>query len=149
MKFKHTETQEDGGGSIAVISESKVETLEIIKHFKPFETDTPEGVIKMAEALQTEGYTYESTPKKRFWYAVESALDYDSTKPYTDLLEKITGYKTFKRSCRNWREFAQARKITVETGLTYDQAADRCRVFNAQLTPAQVRKGTKLEFTAQ
>jgi len=58
-------------------------------------------------------------------------------------------YKTFKRSCRNWQQFATARKITVETGLTYDQARERCLEFNNNLTPAQKRKGTKLEFTEQ
>ena len=61
----------------------------------------------------------------------------------------MTFYKTFKRSARNWQEFARARKITEETGLTYEQAAERCREFNANLTAAQRRKGTKLEFTAQ
>ena len=61
----------------------------------------------------------------------------------------MTYYKTFKRSCTNWREFGSARKITEETGLTYDQARQRCEDFNSNLTRAQIRKGTKLEFTAQ
>jgi len=58
----------------------------------------------------------------------------------------MTNYRTFKRSCRNWQEFASARKITEETGLTYDQAAQRCRQYNDNRTSAQIRKGTKLEF---
>lgn len=58
-------------------------------------------------------------------------------------------YRTFKRSCRNWNEFASARKITEETGLTYEQARERCEAFNSNRTSAQIRKGTKLEFTAQ
>lgn len=58
-------------------------------------------------------------------------------------------YRTFKRSARNWQEFARARKITEERGLTYEQARERCREFNANLTPAQVRNGTKLEFTEE
>jgi hypothetical protein len=58
-------------------------------------------------------------------------------------------YKTFKRSCRNWQEFSSARKITDETGLTYDEAKRRCEQFNANRTPAQIRRGTKLEFTEQ
>ena len=58
-------------------------------------------------------------------------------------------YKTFKRSCRNWREFGSARKITDETCLTYDEAKRRCEQFNSDLTPAQIRRGTKLEFTVQ
>lgn len=61
----------------------------------------------------------------------------------------MTRYKTFKRSARNWQEFTSARKITVETGLTYEQARQRCEEFNNNRTPAQIRKGTKLEFTAQ
>jgi len=60
-----------------------------------------------------------------------------------------TYYKTFKRSCTNWQSFAQARKITEETGLTYEQARQRCEEFNKNRTATQIRKGTKLEFTAQ
>lgn len=61
----------------------------------------------------------------------------------------MTYYKTFKRSCRNWSEFGSARKITEETGLTYEQAKSRCEEFNANLSPSQKRRGTKLEFTAE
>jgi hypothetical protein len=61
----------------------------------------------------------------------------------------MTTYKTFKRSCRNWQEFARARKITESTGLTYEQARQQCEYFNNNRTPAQIRKGTKLEFTAE
>jgi hypothetical protein len=61
----------------------------------------------------------------------------------------MTYYKTFKRSCTNWKTFASARKITEETGLTYEQARQRCEDFNNNRTSAQIRKGTKLEFTAQ
>jgi hypothetical protein len=61
----------------------------------------------------------------------------------------MTYYKTFKRSCTDWKSFGSARKTTDETGLTYDQARQRCEDFNASRTPAQKRRGTKLEFTAQ
>ncbi len=61
----------------------------------------------------------------------------------------MTYYKTFKRSCNNWQQFASARKITEETGLTYEQACGRCHEYNENRTSAQIRKGTKLEFTAQ
>jgi hypothetical protein len=61
----------------------------------------------------------------------------------------MTYYKTFKRSCTNFTQFANARKITEEIGLTYEQALQRCDDFNNNRTPAQIRKGTKLEFTAQ
>jgi hypothetical protein len=55
-------------------------------------------------------------------------------------------YKTFKRSCTNWKQFAKARKITVDTGLTYEEAQRRCDEYNDNRTPAQIRKGTKMEF---
>jgi hypothetical protein len=58
-------------------------------------------------------------------------------------------YKTFKRSCRNWNEFSSGRKITDETGLSYEQAKQRCNNFNSNLTSRQKRKGTKMEFTAE
>lgn len=58
-------------------------------------------------------------------------------------------YKTFKRSATGWKSFGSSRKITVETGLTYSQARERCQEFNANRTPAQIRKGTMLEFTEQ
>lgn len=60
-----------------------------------------------------------------------------------------TYYTTFKRSATNFRQFGSARKITEETGLTYEQAKQRCEEYNANRTPAQIRKGTRLEFTAQ
>lgn len=56
-------------------------------------------------------------------------------------------YKTFKRSATNWRTFATGRKITHDTGLTYEEARRQCEVWNANRTPAQIRKGTMLEFT--
>ncbi|MFA5321943.1 MAG: hypothetical protein WC373_04660 [Smithella sp.] len=55
-------------------------------------------------------------------------------------------YKTFKRSCTGWESFAKARKMTDETELTLEQARQRCDKFNDHRTPAQVRRGTKLEF---
>jgi len=60
-----------------------------------------------------------------------------------------TFYKTFKRSCINWATFAKGRKITVDTGLTYDQARERCKAFNDTRSIAQIRRGTMMEFTAQ
>lgn len=58
-------------------------------------------------------------------------------------------YRTFKRSCTNWKQFARARKITEDTGLTYEQALARCEAFNNSRTAAQIRRGTKLEFERQ
>jgi len=58
-------------------------------------------------------------------------------------------YKTFLRSCNNWKEFGSARKITQETGLSYEEARQRCEEYERQRTSRQIRKGTKLEFTAE
>lgn len=57
-------------------------------------------------------------------------------------------YRTFTRSARSWAEFASARKLTVDTGLTYTEAQAACRAFNETRTAAQIRRGTKLEFEA-
>ena len=58
-------------------------------------------------------------------------------------------YRTFKRSATNWKEFSSARKITDQTDLTLEQARERCRHWNENRTPAQIAKGTKLEFTEE
>lgn len=58
-------------------------------------------------------------------------------------------YRVFRRSCTNWKEFAQARKTTVATGQTIEQARAMCDDFNANRTPQQVREGTKLEFESE
>lgn len=61
----------------------------------------------------------------------------------------MTYYKTFKRSCTNWKQFSSGRKITEETGLSYEVARQRCEDFNKNRTSRQIRKGTMLEFTAE
>jgi hypothetical protein len=62
----------------------------------------------------------------------------------------MTYYKTFTRSANNWKEFfKRGRKRTVETGLTYAQAIERCHTYNQNRTSRQIAKGTRLEFTAQ
>ena len=58
-------------------------------------------------------------------------------------------YKVFIRSARNWQQFAQGRKRTIETGLTYDEAKRCCQNYNAARTSSQIRKGTMAEFTAE
>lgn len=55
-------------------------------------------------------------------------------------------YRTFKRSCTNWKEFANAPKITVDTGLTMEEARAQCQEFNENRTERQIEKGTKMEF---
>lgn len=58
-------------------------------------------------------------------------------------------YKTFLRSCTDWKSFAKARKITQDTGLTYEEAQRRCEQYNDNRTARQIKKGTKLEFTSE
>lgn len=58
-------------------------------------------------------------------------------------------YYTFLRSARNWQEFAQAEKIVQNTGLTYSEAREECREYNANLTETEIENGTKLEFTEE
>lgn len=57
-------------------------------------------------------------------------------------------YTVFKRSATNWEQYGSARKYKIQSGLTYEEAQRVCREFNADRTPAQVRKGTKYEFTS-
>jgi hypothetical protein len=57
-------------------------------------------------------------------------------------------YTVFTRSARNFDEFAKARKITVRKGLTIEEARRMCANFNDNRTVAQVRRGTKMEFTS-
>lgn len=55
-------------------------------------------------------------------------------------------YRTFKRSATNFNQFSTARRYHDANGLTYQQAQERCKQFNDNRTPAQIRRGTKLEF---
>ena len=61
----------------------------------------------------------------------------------------MDSYKTFKRSCTNWKSWAKARKITVDTGLTFAEAQDACKRFNDNRKAPQIRKGTMMEFTLE
>jgi hypothetical protein len=63
--------------------------------------------------------------------------------------EAMNTYRTFKRSATSFERFSAARKITVDRGLTYDEARRACVAWNAERTAAQIRKGTKLEFTVE
>lgn len=58
-------------------------------------------------------------------------------------------YYTFLRSARNFEEFSRAKKITQETGLTYDEARESCANFNDHRTDAEIEAGTKMEFTLE
>lgn len=55
-------------------------------------------------------------------------------------------YRTFKRSATSFETFSRARKITVDTHLSYADAREQCDAFNNNRTSAQIRRGTKLEF---
>jgi hypothetical protein len=55
-------------------------------------------------------------------------------------------YRTFKRSARNFEEFARANKEEQDSGLDYHEAREQCEEFNRNRTPAQIKRGTKLEF---
>jgi len=55
-------------------------------------------------------------------------------------------YRTFKRTCTDWKSFGRARKIEDMRGLSYEEARNRCAALNSELTPAQKRRGTKYEF---
>ncbi len=55
-------------------------------------------------------------------------------------------YRTFLRSARNWKEFAEAEKIEQETGLTVDEARAACQEYNENRSEDEVEAGTKLEF---
>lgn len=58
-------------------------------------------------------------------------------------------FKTFKRSATSFATFASARKITVDTGLTEEEARRQCKSFNDNRTSAQIRRGTKMEYTSE
>ena len=58
-------------------------------------------------------------------------------------------YRTFKRSCRNFKEFSKSRKMTVDTGLTLEEARRQCEEYNKNRTSAQIRKGTMMEFESE
>lgn len=55
-------------------------------------------------------------------------------------------YRTFKRSARNFTEFANAEKIEVDAGLTISEARLACQEFNDNRTESEIDAGTKLEF---
>lgn len=55
-------------------------------------------------------------------------------------------YRTFKRTCTNFEEFAKARKIHHRGNLTYEQAQEICRVYNGGRSPSQIKRGVKMEF---
>ncbi len=61
----------------------------------------------------------------------------------------MSTYYTFLRSARSFEELASADKITQETGLTFSEAQDACREYNANRSAAEIESGTKMEFTEE
>jgi len=61
----------------------------------------------------------------------------------------MTTYRTFKRAATNWEEFHRARKTTVDRGLSIHEARRQCKEFNDNRTPAQIRRGLKMEFESE
>lgn len=55
-------------------------------------------------------------------------------------------YELFKRSAKNFEEFAFNRKIYVSTVETIDEAQQTCSHFNNNRTVAEKYNNTKLEF---
>jgi hypothetical protein len=93
MKFEHTQARDDGAGTITVTAETSKEVIELADHFRMYDKDEPEQLIALAEAIKAGTLTYTSKPNaKRPWFRCESALDYEFTQPYEDLLRKITGF---------------------------------------------------------
>jgi hypothetical protein len=92
MQFQWQQTREDFGGTLTVTAETPAEVKELSDHFKLHDTGKPEDLMNLATALQAGRLVHTSSPQKRPWFEVESALDHEFTKPYKDLLERLTGY---------------------------------------------------------
>jgi hypothetical protein len=67
----------------------------------------------------------------------------------TDHAADAARYTTFTRSAVNWDQFSKVRKHIVRRNLTLAEARRMCDDYNANRTPAQQRKGHKMEFTQQ
>lgn len=92
MKFVHTPTAPDGGGTLAVIAENSKEVVKVLDHFRVFDKSDPEQLVAMSDAIKAGHYTHVSN-KGRDWYEVESALDHEFSKPYEDWLGRLTGFE--------------------------------------------------------
>lgn len=93
MKFKHTQTREDGGGNLSVTAETLPEMIDLNQHFRIFDKDKAEDIQAFAAQLGSgPPWTTERRPEKRLWFQCESALGDEFTKPYEDLLRRITGF---------------------------------------------------------
>ena len=57
-------------------------------------------------------------------------------------------YKIFKRSATSFEAFCRARCWHICFAASLKEAQEICRRLNDDRTPAQVRAGTKYEFTS-
>lgn len=55
-------------------------------------------------------------------------------------------YRVFSRTCKNWDQFATAKKITIVENKTLDEARGICFQFNETRNPTQIKRGMKYEF---
>jgi hypothetical protein len=110
------------------------------------------------ELMRRKGLDWVAAATERHWRSGETYYidDRVNAKGIRRLFNKCNAeveenktYRTFIRSCRNWEEFASARKLTKARGLSWSQAKQRCEEYNAHLSARQRRKGTKMEFEAE
>jgi len=59
---------------------------------------------------------------------------------------QATTYKVFKRTAKNFQEFAKARKFSIAFGVSYTHAVEICKNFNENRSDKQIKDGTKYEF---
>ena len=96
--------------------------------------------VDLSQDEEGEEWKHESTTMSKARQILNSITEADE--PAT------TKYHTFIRSANNFSEFSSSRKRTVDTGLTYDEAKRACAAYNAELSPSQKRRGTKMEFSS-
>ncbi len=58
-------------------------------------------------------------------------------------------YYTFLRSAKGWEDFAKARKIVQDKGLTREEARAQCKEYNDNRDARQIEAGTKMEFDSE
>ncbi len=125
------------------------EARTLINTTSDFYTD-PEAAHMRALKLQSQGAVsvliVPETSKGRRRFVVVAKW---RGSPNVDGLGDGERYKTFIRSATGFESFSRARKRTVDTGLTYDEAQRACAAFNANRTQRQINAGTKMEFTRE
>jgi hypothetical protein len=94
MRFQHTQTRDDGGGTLTVYADGRNEVYDLARHFNVFKKDDPDELIKFAEALKAGKLEYQSPPEgRRPWYLVKGRVNERFVEPYWQLLKRITGHE--------------------------------------------------------